>query len=38
MKKLHVLFSLIVIAAFALSACGGGAKSADLLADIKNRG
>lgn len=38
MKKLYVLFSLIVIAAFALTACGGGAKSANLLANIKSRG
>ena len=37
MKKLHVLFSLIVIAAFALTACGGST-SADMLADIKDRG
>ncbi|MBV6395534.1 MAG: L-cystine-binding protein FliY [Anaerolineales bacterium] len=40
MKKLHVLFSLFVIAAFVLAACGGGGggKPADLLADIKQRG
>lgn len=38
MKKLFVLFSLIVIAALALTACGGGGKPADLLADIKQRG
>ena len=38
MKKLYVLFSLIVIAAFVLTACGGGAKSPNLLADIKSRG
>jgi len=40
MKKLHVLFSLFVVAAFVLTACGGGGggKPADLLADIKQRG
>jgi polar amino acid transport system substrate-binding protein len=38
MKKLYVLFSLLVITAFVLTACGGGTKSADLLADIKSRG
>ena len=39
MKKLQVLFSLIVIAAFALTACGGqGAAPTDLLAAIKQRG
>lgn len=39
MKKLQVLFSLIVIAAFALTACGGkDAAPADLLAAIKQRG
>lgn len=38
MKKLFVLFSLLVIASLALTACGGGAKSADRLADIKARG
>jgi len=39
MKKLFVLFSLLVIASLALTACGGGgAKAENLLADIKARG
>lgn len=39
MKKMFVLFSLLVIASLALSACGGGGAKADnLLADIKARG
>ena len=38
MKKLFVLFSLLVIASLALTACGGGAKSPNMLADIKARG
>lgn len=37
MKKLFVLFSLLVIAALALSACGS-AKSGDLLSAVKKRG
>ena len=38
MKKLYILLSLIVIAAFALTACGGKSTSTDMLADIKSRG
>lgn len=39
MKKLFVLFSLLVIASLALTACGSGnAKGSDLLAIIKERG
>jgi polar amino acid transport system substrate-binding protein len=38
MKKLFVVFSLLVIASLALTACNGGAKGEDLLADIKARG
>ena len=38
MKKLFVVLSLLVIASLALTACGGGAQSEDLLADIKARG
>ena len=38
MKKLYILLSLIVIAAFALTACGGKSTSTDVLADIKSRG
>ena len=40
MKKLFVLSSLLVVAALALTACGGssGGGSADLLGDIKARG
>ncbi len=39
MKKLFALFSLLVIASLALTACGGGGgKPADLLAAIKQRG
>lgn len=37
MKKLFVLFSLLVIASLALTACGGS-KSGDLLSVIKERG
>jgi polar amino acid transport system substrate-binding protein len=37
MKKMFVLFSLLVIASLALTACGG-AKGGDLLAVIKKRG
>ena len=37
MKKLFVLFSLLVIASLALTACGG-AKGGDLLSVIKQRG
>ena len=39
MKKLSFLFSVLVIASFALTACGAkNDTSADLLADIKSRG
>lgn len=39
MKKLYTLLSLAMIAAFALSACGGGASQADNLLDaVKERG
>lgn len=39
MKKLFALFSILVIASLALTACGGsGSKPKDLLADIKARG
>lgn len=38
MKKQFVLFSLLVVLSLVLTACGGGAKSKDLLADIKARG
>jgi polar amino acid transport system substrate-binding protein len=40
MKKLFVLFSLLVMTALVLTACGGGggAKADNLLDDIKNRG
>jgi len=39
MKKLFAVFSLVVIASLALTACqGGGGGSKDLLADIKSRG
>ncbi|HSG41999.1 MAG TPA: transporter substrate-binding domain-containing protein [Anaerolineales bacterium] len=39
MKKLYTLFTLAMIAAFVLSACGGGASQADNLLDaIKERG
>jgi polar amino acid transport system substrate-binding protein len=40
MKKLFTLVSLMVVAALALSACGGGggAQADNLLDDIKNRG
>jgi polar amino acid transport system substrate-binding protein len=37
MKKLYVLFSLLVIASLALTACGGS-KGGDLLETIKKRG
>lgn len=39
MKKLYTLLTLAMIAAFALSACGGGASQADNLLDaVKERG
>ena len=38
MKKTIVLFSLVVIASLALSACGGGSQGGDLLKAIKERG
>ena len=38
MKKLFVLFSLLVIASLALTACGGVRQGGDLLAAIKKRG
>ncbi len=39
MKKLYVLLSLLIVASLTLTACGGGGQtSADLLADIKQRG
>lgn len=39
MKKLFVLFSLLVVASLMLTACGGGgSKAEDMLADIKSRG
>jgi polar amino acid transport system substrate-binding protein len=40
MKRFHVLFAVVTIAAFALSACGGAAPAGgnDLLASIQSRG
>ncbi len=38
MKKMIVLFSLVIIASLALSACGGGSQGGDLLKAIKERG
>ena len=38
MKKLLTLVSLLGVTAMVLTACGGGAKGADQLADIKQRG
>ena len=38
MKKLYVLASLLVIVAFVLTACGGGAQASDVLGAIKQRG
>lgn len=38
MKKMIVLFSLVIIASLALSACGGGSGGGDLLKAIKERG
>ncbi|MCJ7434116.1 MAG: transporter substrate-binding domain-containing protein [Anaerolineales bacterium] len=38
MKKLFVLFSLLVMTALVLTACGGGATADNLLDEIKNRG
>lgn len=38
MKKLYVLFSLLVVASLALTACGGGSQGGDLLDNIKKRG
>lgn len=38
MKKLIVLFTIIVIASMALTACGGSAQGGDLLNAIKQRG
>jgi polar amino acid transport system substrate-binding protein len=39
MKRLFVIVSVAAMAAFVLTACGGGgAKAADLLADVKARG
>ena len=38
MKKLYVLFSLLVVASLALTACGGSSQGGDLLDNIKKRG
>ena len=38
MKKLFILFTLVVIGSLALASCGGGAQGGDLLKAIKERG
>jgi polar amino acid transport system substrate-binding protein len=38
MKKLFILFTLVVITSLALTSCGGGAQGGDLLKAIKERG